>query len=35
MDYKDGLMFMVDLFGGSYFNVASRVVDENENINII
>jgi PTS system mannose-specific IIA component len=35
LDYKDGLIFMVDLFGGSPFNAASRIVSENENMDII
>lgn len=37
MDCKDGILFLVDLFGGSPFNAASRVVTEskNENMDIV
>jgi len=34
MDCKDGVLFLVDLFGGSPFNAASRVVTESENENM-
>jgi len=32
---KDGILFIVDLFGGSPYNAASRVVADNENMDII
>lgn len=35
LDCKDGVLFIVDLFGGSPFNAASRVVAENDNMDII
>ncbi|MCD2347094.1 PTS sugar transporter subunit IIA [Clostridium guangxiense] len=35
LDCKDGILFMVDLFGGSPFNAASRVVTENKNMDIV
>lgn len=35
LDTKDGVVFMVDLFGGSPFNAASRIVIDNENMDII
>lgn len=35
LDYTDGLLFMVDLFGGSPYNAASRIAAENENMDII
>lgn len=35
LDYKDGLIFMVDLFGGSPYNAASRIVVDNENMDIV
>ncbi|MGV8980458.1 PTS sugar transporter subunit IIA [Clostridium sp.] len=35
LDVKSGLIFMVDLFGGSPFNAASRVAINNENIDIV
>lgn len=34
LDCKDGVLFLVDLFGGSPFNAASRIVTEEENPNI-
>jgi PTS system mannose-specific IIA component len=35
LDMKSGLIFMVDLFGGSPFNAASRVAINNDNIDIV
>ena len=35
LDYEDGLLFMVDLFGGSPYNAASRVAVKEENIDIV
>lgn len=35
LDSKDGVLFLVDLFGGSPFNAASRIVAENENMDIV
>lgn len=35
LDYKDGLLFMVDLFGGSPYNAASRVAVKEEHIDIV
>ena len=35
LDVKCGLIFMVDLFGGSPFNAASRVAVSNDNIDIV
>ncbi|WP_315109372.1 mannose/fructose/sorbose PTS transporter subunit IIA [Clostridium intestinale] len=35
LDYKDGLIFMVDLFGGSPYNAASRVAVKEEHIDIV
>ncbi|AJA49682.1 PTS system mannose-specific EIIAB component [Clostridium pasteurianum DSM 525 = ATCC 6013] len=35
LDSKEGTLFMVDLFGGSPFNAASRIVAENENMDIV
>lgn len=35
LDCKDGVLFLVDLFGGSPFNAASRIVAENENMDIV
>lgn len=35
LDSKDGVLFMVDLFGGSPFNAASRIAAENENMDIV
>lgn len=35
LDYKDGLLFMVDLFGGSPYNAASRVAVKEECIDIV
>lgn len=32
---KDGILFIVDLFGGSPYNAASRIVADNENMDII
>lgn len=34
LDCKDGVLFLVDLFGGSPFNAASRIVTEEENKNM-
>ncbi|KGM93748.1 PTS sugar transporter subunit IIA [Clostridium botulinum] len=35
LDTEDGVLFMVDLFGGSPFNAASRLMIENNNMDII
>lgn len=35
LDYSDGLIFFVDLFGGSPYNAASRIVLEEENMDIV
>ncbi|MBU3200448.1 mannose/fructose/sorbose PTS transporter subunit IIA [Clostridium estertheticum] len=35
LDIKEGLLFMVDLFGGSPFNAASRIAITSENIDIV
>lgn len=35
LNYKDGLLFMVDLFGGSPYNAASRVAVKEEFIDIV
>lgn len=35
LNCEDGLLFIVDLFGGSPFNAASRVVVENDGMDII
>ena len=35
LDIQDGLLFLVDLFGGSPFNSANRVAAENINMEII
>lgn len=35
LDLKKGVLFLVDLFGGSPFNAASRIVSENENMDIV
>lgn len=35
VDCKDGVLFMVDLFGGSPFNAASMIAIQNENMEII
>jgi PTS system mannose-specific IIA component len=35
LDCKDGVLFLVDLFGGSPFNAAIRIVSENENMDIV
>ena len=35
LDCKDGVLFMVDLFGGSPFNAASMIAMKNNNMEII
>ncbi|MBC2580217.1 PTS sugar transporter subunit IIA [Clostridium sp. DJ247] len=35
LDYADGLIFMVDIFGGSPYNAASRIAVDNENMDIV
>ena len=35
LDCSDGVLFMVDLFGGSPFNAASRIAINNENTDIV
>lgn len=35
MDSKEGVLFMVDLFGGSPFNAASLIAVRNENMEIV
>ncbi|KEI13252.1 PTS mannose transporter subunit IID [Clostridium novyi B str. ATCC 27606] len=35
LDIEDGVLFLVDLFGGSPFNAASRIMIENKNMDII
>lgn len=35
VDTKDGVIFMVDLFGGSPYNAASTIAIENDNMDII
>lgn len=35
LDTTDGVLFLVDIFGGSPFKVASSIVLENENMDII
>ncbi|WP_238907510.1 mannose/fructose/sorbose PTS transporter subunit IIA [Clostridium sp. YIM B02506] len=35
LNYEDGLLFMVDLFGGSPYNAASRVAVKEEHIDIV
>ncbi|ERK31789.1 PTS sugar transporter subunit IIA [Clostridium intestinale] len=35
LDYEDGLLFMVDLFGGSPYNAASRVAVKEAHIDIV
>ncbi|MCB2305488.1 mannose/fructose/sorbose PTS transporter subunit IIA [Clostridium estertheticum] len=35
LDCKDGVLFLVDLFGGSPFNAASRIVTENDNMDVL
>ncbi|AGK99172.1 PTS sugar transporter subunit IIA [Clostridium pasteurianum] len=35
LDLKQGVLFLVDLFGGSPFNAASRIVSENKNMDIV
>lgn len=35
LDYSDGVLFMVDLFGGSPFNAASLIAMKHENMEIV
>ena len=35
LDCKDGVLFMVDLFGGSPFNAASIIAMKNDNMEIV
>ncbi|MNM43530.1 PTS system mannose-specific EIIAB component [compost metagenome] len=35
LNYEDGLLFMVDLFGGSPYNAASRIAVKEEHIDIV
>lgn len=35
LDAKDGILFLVDLFGGSPYNAASRIAAENGNMDIV
>ena len=35
LDSRDGILFMVDIFGGSPFNAASLIALENENMEVI
>ena len=35
LDRSDGVLFLVDLFGGSPFNAASRIVSTNEDMDIV
>lgn len=35
LDCKDGVLFMVDMFGGSPYNAASRIAISNDNMDII
>ena len=35
LDCKDGVLFLVDLFGGSPFNAASRIVTQNDNMDVL
>ncbi|MCB2339252.1 mannose/fructose/sorbose PTS transporter subunit IIA [Clostridium estertheticum] len=35
LDCKDGILFLVDLFGGSPFNAASRIVTENDDMDVL
>jgi len=35
LDCSNGVIFLVDLFGGSPFNAASRIAVENENTDIV
>lgn len=35
LDSTDGILFMVDIFGGSPFNAASLIALENENIEVV
>lgn len=35
LDCKDGVLFMVDLFGGSPFNAASMLAMQNDNMEIV
>lgn len=35
LDYSEGLLFLVDLFGGSPYNAASRIALQEENMDIV
>lgn len=35
LDVKDGVLFLVDLYGGSPFNAASRIAIEHQNMDVI
>lgn len=35
LDVKDGVLFLVDLFGGSPFNAASMIAMEKENMEVV
>ncbi|MHC1681831.1 MAG: PTS sugar transporter subunit IIA [Clostridiaceae bacterium] len=35
LDYSHGLLFLVDLFGGSPYNAASRIVMSEDNMDIV
>ncbi|MCB2360015.1 mannose/fructose/sorbose PTS transporter subunit IIA [Clostridium estertheticum] len=35
LDCKEGILFIVDLFGGSPFNAASRIVTENDDMDVL
>ncbi|WP_068620171.1 PTS sugar transporter subunit IIA [Paenibacillus tuaregi] len=35
IDWSDGVIFLVDLFGGSPYNAASRIASGNENMDIV
>ncbi|MBU3181255.1 PTS sugar transporter subunit IIA [Clostridium psychrophilum] len=35
LNCKEGVLFLVDLFGGSPFNAASRVVTEGDNMDVL
>lgn len=35
LDCKEGILFLVDLFGGSPFNAASRIVTQNDNMDVL
>lgn len=35
LDCEDGVLFIVDLFGGSPYNAASRIVVDNEKMDIV